>query len=609
MSEDPDGAMSASTGIARRELGAAVGVAAAFTVVHLALLSLSFDAIDLEELEYGNLGVAILDGIGQPWQSFQTYPREGSRLLLTPLLAPLFAIFGASLWTLKFAGILGASLWAAVWFLVARRLVPHGTLIAAAALFILPMPLIQRAALSASSIFAHLGASLWHGIALLLLLLPVVGTRRFSQLPLILSGLAAGLGVFCGFALAPLLPGLAWLVVRLAGARGLMIWCAATLPGLLWAFAARNAARLGTQNDLVVGLTGLESGGAFRGEGLSQAASNLWLTLAYGAGFWRVDENSLNVRYLPLGLGWSLLILGVCAFAWSRRTQLGRLQPGMQALLLSTAIYVGVIAATGFKIEIHYFDGPRYLLPLAPIALVGLLAALSHLAPRPQRLLIGVVLATHMLGFGLAARPAVFPAPWDSIKGYEPWVRRQFLEVELLPQEIDPQRLPRWALWAGLSEAWAQGGVGSWSQWRGLDDKHGLGADSEAREEFWRGFGVGMLLATEQHEQPGVPAPSTPPKIAALIWQGLAMGYSNVGCEDRARRVLIERAPASSGESLWYGFGRADIYCKNYLQGPPADASEQQFSRGRADGWRLDYWSGHGTAEVEGRFLDRLYIY
>jgi len=597
----------------KRELHAAAGVAGAFVMVHLLLLSFSFDAIDLEELEYGNIGVAILDAIGQPWQTFQTYPREGSRVLLTPLVAPLFAIFGSSLWTLKLAGILGASLWAATWFLISRRLVPHGALIAAAVLFILPMPLIQRAALSASSIFAHLGASAWHGLALLLLL-PAASALSLSRVRLVFSGLTAGLGVFCGFALAPLLPGLAWLVLKRSGIPGLITWIVATLPGLLWAFAARNASRLDTQADLVVGLTGLESGGAFRGEVLSQAFENLWLTFAYGAGFGRVDEATLEVHYLPLGAVWSLLAVGILVLSWRALRAAGPTAPrtdrlGAQSLLLSAGIYVAVLVGTGFKIEIHYFDGPRYLLPLAPIALVGLLAALAHLSERPQRTLLGIVLATHVLGFVLLARPSVFPAPWDSVKGFEPWVRRQFLEVELQPQGIEPQRLARWALWAGLSESWALEGGGSWSQWQGLDTKHGLTAGSEAQQEFWRGFGVGILLATEHDDSPRLLAPDTPEETASLIWQGLAMGYNNVGCQDRFLRSLLTEAPANQHEGLWYGFGRADIYCKSYLQGPPAEADAEAFMRGRAEGWRLDYWSGEGTATPDRAFLDRLYIY
>ena len=597
----------------RRDLPGAVVVACSFTLVHLLLLSFSFDAIDLEELEYGNFAVAILDGIGQPWQSFQTYPREGSRVLLTPLVAPLFALFGSSLWTLKLAGILGASIWASTWFLVTRRLVSHGSLLVAASLFVLPMPLIQRAALSASSMFAHLGASTWHGVALLLLL-PAATTLSLSRVRLVLSGLTAGLGVFCGFALAPLLPGLAWLVLKRATTRGLLLWSVATLPGLLWAFAARNTARLGTQTDLVVGLTGLESGGAFRGEVIGQAIENLWFTFAYGAGFGRVDESTLDVHYLPLGAAWSLLALGVLVLAWrthpspsGSRAEVDKV--GIQSLLMSTALYVAVLMVTGFKIEIHYFDGPRYLLPLAPIALVGLLAALAALPQRPKKILFSIVLTTHMLGFALLARPAVFPAPWESVKGFEPWVRRQFLEVELQPQNIEAQRLPRWALWAGLSEAWSLEGGGNWDDWQGLDAKHGLPAGSEAQEEFWRGFGVGILLATEHVESPQLVAPDTPDAVASLIWQGLAMGYNNVGCQDRFLYSLVTQAPPKHHAGLWYGFGRADIYCKSYLQGPPQDADKEAFMRGYREGWRLDYWSGAGEATPDRAFLDRLYIY
>jgi len=613
--------MSSAAGL--RELRAAAAVAAAFVLIHLLLLAFSFDAIDLEELEYGNLGVALLDAIGQPWQSFQTYPREGSRVLLTPLITPLFAIFGSSLWTLKLAGILGAALWAATWFLVARRTLPHGGLWAAGLLFALPMPLIQRAAISASSILAHLGASAWHGLALLLLLPHAAGegaATATSRLRLVLSGLAAGLGVFCGFALAPLLPGVAWLVWRRGGISGLLIWGAATLPGMGWAFVARNATRLGSQTDLVVGLTGLESGGAFRGEGVGQALENIWITLVYGAGFGRVDEATLDLNYLPIGALWTLALIGLSFAAWrARRTATPPLPRAdgdvSRSLLVSAAVYVGVLLFTGFKVETHYFDGPRYLLPLAPIALLALLGTLAALQSRPRQVMTAVVVASHVLGFALLCRPSVFPAPWDSVKGYEPWVRRQFLEVELQPDRIAPHRLSRWAVWAGLSEAWTLEGEGGWEQWRGLDAKHGLGEDGEAHDEFWRGFGVGILLAREQSilpaleqkETPRLVAPNTPEAIAARIWEGLAMGYNNVGCQGRFMEALLAFAPATRHSGLWYGFGRADIQC--HLKESPAENYTAIFERGQQEGWRLDYWSGEGESRVDGAFLDRLYIY
>jgi len=479
------------------------------------------------------------------------------------------------------------------------------------------MPLIQRAAISASSTFAHLGASAWHGLALLLLLPGKAApgaAAAISRLRLIASGLAAGLGVFCGFALAPLLPGLAWLVWRRAGIKGLISWCAATLPGLVWAFAARNATRLGSQGDLVVGLTGLESGGSFRGEGLTQALENIWISLVYGAGFGKVDEASLDVHYLPLGALWSLLVIGLALAAWqSRRTAPAPLPRSdrdvSNSLLISTALYVAVLLFTGFKVETHYFDGPRYLLPLAPIALLALLACLSSLKSRPRQGMTAVILASHVVGFALFCRPAVFPAPWDSVKGYEPWVRRQFLEVPLQPDQIAPQRLGRWALWAGLSEAWTLEGTGSWAQWQDLDAKHGLSEDGVARDEFWRGFGVGILLAREQSETHWYMAPDTPEPIAARIWEGLAMGYNNVGCQGTFLEQLLVAAPAEQHAGLWYGFGRADIYCKNYLQGPPAGADASAFARGRHQGWQMDYWSGQGESRVEESFLDRLKIY
>ncbi|HCP47293.1 MAG TPA: hypothetical protein DIU15_14725 [Deltaproteobacteria bacterium] len=593
-----------------------------FVVVHLVLLSGSFDVIDLEELEYGNFGVALLDGVDQPAGTFQTYPREGSRLLLEPLLWPLFAVLGSSLWTLKLFGILGAALWATLWFLLARRVVPGGARWLAVVLFLLPLPLVQRAALSTSSIFAHLGASAWYGLALLLSI-GAVGRGR-PWLWLIASGLAAGLGTYCGFALAPLLPGLLWLVWRLKGLLGCGLLGLGAVPGLLLVLRTRDSSRFGSQVDPVVALTGLEADGAFRASGLGGTLENLWNTVAYGAGFGVVDPSTLDLHYLPLGALYTTLIVGAVVFAWRGRVGSGteanhaeeQRESGADrrvarelclALAISTACYAASVVVTGFKIEIHYFDGPRYLLPLAPLPALILLWAIDRMADSWARMTWVVVLALHVLGFALLFRPAVFPAPWMSVKGFEPWVRRQFLEVPLEPESIDPQRLPRWAVWAGISASWSMEPKGHWPDWEGLDGQHKL--DGLAQEEFWRGFGVGLLLSQEhQEERTYVPA-EAPDDVRLLVWEGLAMGYSNAGCQERVRAQLLEVAPADHQDALWYGFGRADVYCKNFLPGLPDEADQDAFRRGHRDGWVLDFWSGYSTPDVPDSFINDLKVY
>jgi len=602
----------------RSDAGAATLVFVGFVLVHLVLLSGSFDVIDLEELEYGNFGVALIDGVGQPASTFQTYPREGSRLLLEPLLWPLFAVFGTSLWTLKFFGILGAAFWASLWFLVARRVTPGGARWIAALMFLMPLPLVQRAALSASSIFAHLGASAWYGLALLLAL--AAGRGRLAAGWLVASGLAAGLGTYCGFALAPLLPGLLWLVWRLNGLGGLSLLGLGALPGLFLVLGSRDSSRFGAQTDPVVALTGLEAGGAFRADGLGGILENLWNTLVYGAGFGFVDRVTLDVRYLPIGAVYTALVVAALLFAWRRGGKSGTTGPAESdpvrlsaarelrvALVISTVFYAASVVVTGFKIEIDYFDGPRYLLPLAPLPALLILAALDRLAGPRARLVAGLVLAFHLLGFILLFRPAAFPAPWLSVKGFEPWVRRQFLEVPLTPESIGPQRLPRWAVWAGISASWSLEPKDRWEDWEGLDDRHQL--EGLAQEEFWRGFGVGLLLSQEHEETRSYVAEGASDDVRLLVWEGLAMGYSNAGCQEQVRTQLLQAAPANHHDALWYGFGRADVYCKNFLPGLPEEADETAFGRGRRDGWTLDFWSGHSSPDVSDSFIDTLKVY
>ena len=68
-------------------------------------------------------------------------------------------------------------------------------------------------------------------------------------------------------------------------------------------------------------------------------------------------------------------------------------------------------------------------------------------------------------------------------------------------------------------------------------------------------------------------------------------------------------APDDHQDALWYGFGRADVYCKNFLSGVPEGADSEAFERGRRDGWALDFWSGWGDPEVSPAFIDQLKVY
>ncbi len=132
------------------------------------LLLGTYDIYDLEETEYGNVAVAILDGqVGAAgYASLSTDETQGDALMsgagrrrrtvwsVEPTVVPFFVLLGPTMFALKLWALFGAGLWAVVWFLVARRVTPRAPPWIVAALFVLPLPLVQRAAISATSITA-----------------------------------------------------------------------------------------------------------------------------------------------------------------------------------------------------------------------------------------------------------------------------------------------------------------------------------------------------------------------------------------------------------------------------------------------------------------------
>lgn len=572
-----------------------------FLAVHLLLLLGTFDVYDLEETEYGNVAVAMLDGHLDGYLHLATDPEQGDALAsgagrrrrtvwsIEPLVYPFFLALGPSMLALKLFALTGCALWAALWFGVGRRLAPSLPLWAVGILFVLPMPLVQRAALSTTSITAHLGSSMWHGACLLLALLAAERKGRGLDLPLLaLSGLVAGWGLHCSFSLAPLLLGVVLFVVLARGALGLVPWVLGTVPGLATAWLFRDPSRANGDNDLVVSLTGLSAGTEGRADGLPW--QDLLTSLTHGAGFGRVDAASLDLGYLPLGAAYTLLVVGIVVLG----SVLGRraaspASPGSGALLLSLAVsalaFLLSLLLTGFRLDTSYFDGLRYLLPVCSLPTLAVLWAAQRSGR--SRTFVAVVLGAHVLGFALLFRPSVFPAPWHSMKGYEPWVMKAWLQGELEPEEIHPDRLGRWAFWAGNSEARRLQTLDAPPTWAGQLERHQLQGD--AALEFWRGFGFGLAVRQQMAED-GVFSPEGLPLAQRqALWQGAGMAQCYL--PDEMRGWLLERAPEGFAGDLWYGFARADIYCQRLPGGGPENdpVLGERVREGRRDGWERDY--------------------
>jgi hypothetical protein len=574
-----------------------------FFAVHLLLLLGTFDAVDLEESEYGNVAVALLDGHPDDYASLSTDSSHGDNLSggagrrrrtvwsAEVLVTPVFVALGPSMLSLKVFTLLGGALWALCWFGVARKAAPRAPPWLVAMMFILPLPLVQRQALSATNLFAHLGSSLALGAAFLLLLGGLSGRRGMGAT--LLAGVVAGLGVYQSTSLLPMLIGPLYFVWKARGIGGTLGFVAAMAPGALLLAGFRDP---GQEGDLASFFTGLTGGDPMRGEPVDALIENARVALLYGAGFGRVDPQTLKLAFLPWGIGYTVLAGLTLAVGWPWK---GKPEAAIKhlriALLLSTAAYLGAWAKTGFQLETSYFDGLRYLLPIAGILPVLLLVSLQRKKLLP---LGGLLLAAHIVGFALLFRPDAFPAPWQRIVGYEPTVMKQWMQGPLDVERIDPTRQARWARFAGTSAARQAGSVGTWAEVAPLSL---VGVDSD---EFWRGVGIGLLMRLQAEGPLAVPQ-GAPEQQASWIAQGMAMGTAYQGCQQTLRERLSSESGASEAD-LWYGFGRVDIYCNEHFGTELEPAQRGAWERGLNDGWIRDYGRDE---DVDVAFLERLYIY
>ncbi len=587
------------------DLKLAIAVFIGFVSVHLLLLLGTFDIYDLEETEYGNVAVAAMDGQLKPsgYSTLSTDPSQGDALMsgagrrrrtvwsMELTVVPFFAVLGSSMLALKVWALFGGGLWAAIWFLVARRVTPRAPPWAAVLLFVLPLPLVQRAAISATSITAHLGSSAWHGLSLLLALWALAGASaeadgppspRRRALLLLGSGLAAGWGLHCSFSLAPLLLGVVFVAWRAAPIWGVPLWGAATLPGLAILYRFRDVSRDGDV-DLITALTGLSEGSAFR-EGVSLADSVVGSAL-YWPGFANYAYEGSEAYYATIPsatYGVALLAVIAAGMAFARRAKRGgEAQPpeasttvARIACWLSFGGFWLTFLKAGFVLDPGFFDGLRYLLPLAPAPLLLAAAAASRLPPKTGVASVGLLLFGHVLGFAMLFQPSVFPAPWGSLAGYEPVVMKAWMTGPVdMYGPIPGARFERWGVWSGISAAR-----------RGPEEAAELDPPDRMNPDDWRhGLGIGLAL-THTGDEPW-PYPTD-----ALLLEGAAWGTAYAGCSTSTRKALLEAAEDDA--PVWYGIGRADLYCRSYEGGMeeqiPA-AFRGDYARGLEDAWVKDY--------------------
>ncbi len=571
-----------------------------FFAVHLFLVLGTFDAVDLEESEYGNVAIAALDGQLDDYATLSTDSSHGDDLMngagrrrrtvwsLEPFAIPFFVALGPTFLALKVFTVLLGAFWALCWFGVARAAAPRAPPWMAALLMILPMPLVQRGAISATNTFAHFGSAIFLGASLWLVLQGWTGV--------LLAGLVAGFGVYQSASLAPMLIGPVFLAWHARGWPAVAGFITGMIPGIALMFGFRDASRGG---DLATLLTGLSGGDPMRGEPLAAAVENLKIALVYGPGFGLIDPDTLKLDFLEQGLGYTVLVILVFALGLRRRSSPEPETRAVRiAVVLSLLAYLAAWVKTGFQLETSYFDGLRYLLPISGILPVLLLVSLQKLG-RLRIAAFATLLLGHVIGFVLLFRPAVFPAPWHQLHGYEPTVQKQWLQGELGPSEIQPDRLGRWARFAGMSAGRMAGNISEFGPLAELPDRHQL----QGTDEFWRGFGIALTSRLSSSEAPLRPPANAPPEITSHIGQGMAMGTAYVGCRQDLRDRLLQESGVSPTDLYW-GFGRMDSYCKELWDSPLSEHERAAWREGLLVGW-ADY----GTGAADEDFLRRLYLY
>ena len=577
-----------------RRVPAWLWVYAAFVTLHVVLMLGTWDIIDQEELEFGTVPMLFLDGEADAIGPSRTIRREGSQVLLAPFFVLVFRLLGTSMLALKLGGLLLTGAWAAGWFAVARRAVPHVPPWIVAAAFVLPVPLVQRSAVSTASIHTHLGASALHALVLLLALaaLGTAGTRRWAWIAV--SGALAGLGVFFSLTLAPLLVGVAWVVWAAGRARGLALWTLAATPGGLLQLQGLIGRGGPSGGGGAAGLSGFMKGTVVL-DPSRLSLDNLVQAAAYGPGFaepgWAADQ---FLRYSA----WGALLTGFCVLAalWGWRTKRAQGRDVRRALGISALVFTPLLLLGEGSVRGDLFDGPRYALPLLPLlTIAGLFGA--------GRAALALPLA-HLLGFVLLFRPAVFPAPWADVRGAEPWLDRRPQPPSFVLDEAPVERRARYALWTGMRLVPDQGHLPGPEAILAVHDRHGL--DGVADDEFWRGVGYSFEVWTEGLDE-GLGArmlAASDPEMQARLWEGAAMAWK---CANPA--PLAARAGPEQRQALAWGRGRVELFCRGFGGGPlDSKGLGPPFYDGLGAGWTLDI-ANHPDIGATPTFLRDVQIY
>ena len=589
----------------RLELGAAACVFLGFIALEVLLLLGTFSAINVEEAIYGNLPVAMLDGLVDEARAFQWLERENMVRVTAPWVALVFAVLGPTMFALKFAAICWNAAAAVLAYFLCRAAAPSVPRLAVAAVCTVPVPLHQQASLNSYSLITHACAFPFL-VAVLLLIWRGARSGRWQPAWLIAAGAVGGLGIWGLPAAIPMLVGVVFALWATGGARAIGWFVLGAAPGTWpWLRLAIEGIGLGSDASTGFGITG-RFGVLPRSAG-EPAWEPLLTSLAHWPGFSTWGDSPVVPESIPLGIPY---LIGLAALVlWGRRQRapeadLETVRRGLRrACAASAIVYAIALSATGFEEAIGGYrldpslpEGLRYVWPWAPLLVLCAVLAANPLAERARRVCFALA-ALHLVGLFMQLQPDQMPAPWHRLAGYEAVYIEGSQFPSSLPAEVDPDRLPRHALWACSSAPlFAPSRTATELQ------RHvaGFNLSGEALAECWRGAGFGLAMSDGEHSDRVVPAGIEEPE-RTWMWEGAGLAAPKVGLDPLRRLAGKEHRTAVD-----WGAGRIGLVAS----GPhdPQRPSTPAWLEGRRAGWRLDR-RAPGSADASEAFLDRLTFY
>ena len=218
-----------------------VGLTALYLIVRVAILGRSFDPMWDEERAFGLLPDHMLTGLIVPYLDYLTLAREGGSLLVGPPYAAVYAFFGSTFYSLRLCNVLFHAVTMVVFCLTAASVTGWRGAAVFGLLWCLAPPGLVN--LQQAGWFNHLEACLPAGLALLLLAASLrAADHRWSWGIACLSGLSAGLAVFCAYSALPHL-GALLLVALIALRRHVSIRRPAFVLGTALGFVPTIAVR------------------------------------------------------------------------------------------------------------------------------------------------------------------------------------------------------------------------------------------------------------------------------------------------------------------------------------------------------------------------------